>query len=396
MCKKSLLIFLYSLCLLFCSISFAELSDEEKRAFIEGLARPFPEKRVFYRWQSETSRRTLMREKELTEERFKYFMNIRERMMAGPGLYAADDLHSSKMFGDTIMQIEVGTKMKYIDLTDSDTLKKLEKKGITERDVYQLKPKAAVKYYSQYWVFKAREGLRFQAFSSKGIPWNELNGSALDKPFFREAIKDDVKNRIKAKGLLIHSAEEGIGILSVARNYLKPEEKKQIVNKTIPLIKSAEEGRDILSVAGNYLEPKEIKQIANKTIPLIKSVWEGKQVLHVAREYLEPEEKKQIARKMVPLISSAREGRYILSVAREYLEPEEKKQIVHRILEFTGGRKLVEYVKEEGLLTDEEYKEALATFENGGQKAQHRPTLNSGTKAERLKCLKKQLQISSE
>ena len=565
MCKKFLLIFLYFLCLLFCSVSFAELSDEEKRAFIEGVARPFPEKRVFYRWQSETSRRTLMREKELTEESFKYFMNIKGSIGAGPGLYAAEDLHSSEMFGDTIMQIEVGTEMKYIDLTDSDTLKKLEKKGITTRDVYQLNPKAVVKYNSQHWVFKARKGLTFQAFSSKGITWNELNGLALNKPYFREAIRDDVKDRIKAKPLPINSMEEGIDILSVAGNYLKPEKKKQIARKIIPLISSVKEGSDILSiakdylkleenkqvakkmvslmksvregryildvardylkleeqkqvarkmvslisnvevgrdvlyvakevlepedkkqvarkmislisnvevgtdvfyllrsylepeekkqimkkiarkmisristvregadvfyvlrsylepedkkqiarkmvslistveegkqvlsVAEDYLEPEDKKQIARKMISLIKSLWEREQVLSVAGDYLEPEDKKQIARKMVSLISTADEGRYILSVARGYLEPEEKKQIAHRILEFTGGRNVVEYVKEEGLLTDEEYKEALATFENGGQKAQHQPTLNSGTKAERLKCLKKQLQISSE
>ena len=334
MCKKSLLILLYSLCLLFYSVSFAELSDKEKRAFIEELARPFPERRVFYRWQSEISRRTLMREKVLTEKRFKYFMNIRDDVWAGPGLYAAEDLHSSTYAGDTIMQIEVGTEMKYIDLTDSNTLRKLKKKGITRKDVYKLNPKIAVrtKFQSIEWVFKARKGLTFQAFSSKEIPWNELNGPALAKLYFREAIKDDVKNRIKAKQLSIHSTREVKHILSVARDYMKPEEIKQIVHKAIPLIKNTADGIYILSVARDYMKPEEVKQIMHKTISLIKSTKEGRDFLFLARDYLEPEEIKQIMHKTISLIKSTKEGRDFLFLVRDYMKPEEIKQIVHKTI----------------------------------------------------------------
>ena len=54
----------------------------------------------------------------------------------GPGFYVAEDLHSSRRFGDTIIQIEVNEGIKYIDLTNREILKKnLKDKGIDVKNV---------------------------------------------------------------------------------------------------------------------------------------------------------------------------------------------------------------------------------------------------------------------
>ena len=196
--RKNLFFLLCFSCLLFSDFTLADLSDKQKREFIEQLAQPLPEKRVFYRWQSETSRSNLITERILTEERLQYFLNMEGGVLAGPGLYVAEDLHSSKRFGKTIMQVEADEGMNYVDLTDRETLRKLRQEGITIKDVYNLNPKVAVKYNTQHWVFKAREGVTFQPFSSKGIPLDELDGPAMEKHYFRESIREDILKRAES------------------------------------------------------------------------------------------------------------------------------------------------------------------------------------------------------
>ena len=53
--KNKIKMLLCFLSLLFISSALAEMSDKEKREFIESLAEPSKEKRVFYRWQSSQS-----------------------------------------------------------------------------------------------------------------------------------------------------------------------------------------------------------------------------------------------------------------------------------------------------------------------------------------------------
>ena len=75
--KAVLLFFKFCfLCLYFISNALAEMSDEEKREFIESLAKPSKEKKVFYRWQSEASRKTLIEAGEMTPKLYDYFMNL--------------------------------------------------------------------------------------------------------------------------------------------------------------------------------------------------------------------------------------------------------------------------------------------------------------------------------
>ena len=78
---------------------FFKLSDQKKREFIESLAKPSKEKKVFYRWQSETARKNLIEAGEMTPQIYKYFMEHTGGDVLGAGLYIAEDLSSSSRFG---------------------------------------------------------------------------------------------------------------------------------------------------------------------------------------------------------------------------------------------------------------------------------------------------------
>ena len=198
------------------------------------------------------------------------------------------------------------------------------------------------------------------------------------------------KKRILKKTIpLISTAEEGREILERAGGHLDPLDKKRIAKKAIPLISTAEEGREILERAGEYLDPSDKKRIVNKIIPLISTAAEGENILKSAERHLDPSDKRRIINKIIPLISTAVQGRRILERAGKYLEPEDKKRIAKRILKFTGKNGIEDLKK---LLTDEEHKELVAELENRGRrKPKVSSHTDSGKKAKRLNCLKKQL-----
>ena len=198
------------------------------------------------------------------------------------------------------------------------------------------------------------------------------------------------KNQIVKKIIpLMSTAKEGEKILQKVGNHLDPSDKKRIANKMISLISTAEEGIETLFKAEGHLDPSDKKRITNKIIPLILSAEDGVRILERTEEYLDPSDKKRIARKIIPLFLTAKEGEKILQKVGNHLDPSDKKRIAKRILKFTGKRGIEDLKK---LLTDEEYKELVEEFENRGQK---KPKVSShtdsGKKAQRLKCLKKQL-----
>ena len=150
--KASVKKFFYKcfLCLLFFSAStFAvELSDDEKRAFIESLATPSSETRVFYRWQPEDIKEKLLEAGEMTEELYNYYMGRETGMEifnSGRGFYVAEDMFSSSIFNETIMKVRVNRGYPFIDLDDARVQKQLQDKDISLQEVYLLNPRVAVR-----------------------------------------------------------------------------------------------------------------------------------------------------------------------------------------------------------------------------------------------------------
>ena len=131
--KNTFFILFYALILLGDS-ALAEMSDSEKRAFIESLAVPSTEKRVFYRWQSKERQDALLDadNPRKIKQTFETAMNtpLNERY-GGSGVYIFEkpDHELATHFGNHIIQIEVEKGYPFLDLGNPGIRKVLEKKG---------------------------------------------------------------------------------------------------------------------------------------------------------------------------------------------------------------------------------------------------------------------------
>lgn len=365
--KTILFFWLGFLGFLFSDTSIAELSDREKREFIESLATPLKKKRVFYRWQSEQSRKSLLKAGEMTPQIYKYFMNLKDPI-AGSGLYVAGDMISSSSYGETLLQVEVEAGYRILDLSNPETKIKLSRQGITLKDVNKLNPKVAVKYAenTEWLVLKAKEGVKFKPFSSKGVNLKVLEDAfeiIKDKRnFLKSAIKKDILKRAEKSSevfgsLFIHIIEEEKGTqyvqnavnhhkaslntldeingwLKHAGNYLDQGDIEALVNKVNSLpIESINQSIDLLNNLSQTAHLKSYrKQTIDKTIPLIKNVEEGARFLAMAKRHLQTSDIKRLTDKMIPLIKDTEDGLNLYNRAKGHLSDLEKRQIVGKTI----------------------------------------------------------------
>ncbi|MCY4643711.1 MAG: hypothetical protein OXB88_03750 [Bacteriovoracales bacterium] len=175
-------------------------TDEEKRKIIESVAKGFDGKKIFYRWQSKKAGDNLLAQGEFTDKLYDYFMGMeidRQHFQAGHGVYVSENPYDSSSFirGDdegSLIQVEVDKDAKYIDLEDHKTRRLLRKHKITDRDVYRLNPRVAVKYGSTWWAIKGKEGVRFRPFTTKGLSPKDVTNI-----FFRLSRNDKAMNIFK-------------------------------------------------------------------------------------------------------------------------------------------------------------------------------------------------------
>ena len=153
----------------------------------------------------------LLKSGEWTQDLYNDFMNspLDSQTKESPrntGLYATGSVHSSREFGDTLIQVEVEPGYKYLNLGDPSVRRKLKEKGITEIDWAALNPKIGMKR-ADWRVFKNREGVRFKPFDSKKFKLKDLSDTyehlnSRQKQFFASAVKDDIAQR-SAKDLSV-------------------------------------------------------------------------------------------------------------------------------------------------------------------------------------------------
>ena len=211
--RKHIFIFLGLVisCTLFSTPALGKkISERRLRQLIEELAVSLPENRVFYRWQSEESHDTLLKEGEFSKERLDYFMKKKRGIAAGPGLYIAEDLHSSSDFGTHIIQVEIDKGTKYIDLTDPETMEQITDSMRIDENIgeilYNLQKRSSnivIKYSDQHWVLKANEGIKFQPFSAKGLPLSSLNGPGIQRLQFQKIVAGEILEHAKKDPLSV-------------------------------------------------------------------------------------------------------------------------------------------------------------------------------------------------
>ena len=333
---KSILFFW--LCLLFSGPALAEMSDQEKREFIESLAQSSKEKKVFYRWQSETSRKNLIEAGEMTPQLYNYFMEMgpREKWagfpaggFAGQGVYISEKANLSEHFGDTLIQVEVEPGYKFLDVSDESIVRTLKAKGISLEDVYLLNPNVAVKDKAvpQAWVLKAREGVKFKPFSSKSISLKELEDlykkGLSRKPFFVDLIRNDILSRAE---------QEVMGSRFI--NFLEEEHGKQYLRDAVNRHKDSLGLNEIngwLKYARQYLNKETKNSLIDRALQLpIESVEQSAALLENMKRHraLNQSIEEKIIRKTP--INSLAEGALFLKQAGKFISRKHQKIIVDK------------------------------------------------------------------
>ena len=384
--RKFILFFLlYFLCLLFNGFAFAELSDQQKQDFIESLAEPLKEKRVFYLWHTKANNRTLLKAGKMTSKIHQSFMIERSNQPFYEGLHVAEDISSSSAYGNNLIQVEVDPGYRFLH-TSNEARIKLREQEIPEKDVYRLGSQIAIPYFfisdrlisdlvnslislipdnfrspdllltsapisSNWWILKAREGIKFQPFSSDGISLKDLEEayerleetapkhysgpfSFFDKPFnlskkrryFEDLIREDILNR----------AEESVAVFrSSFIKIVEEEHGKEYVADRVHHhsrhIKSLDEAARWFKYAGNYLSEADKKRIVERTkqLPIRAMDYDGDFVssakkfffdLKQIKDYLSDSEyeefyKKFHAREQISVTKNADEGICVSSFA---------------------------------------------------------------------------------
>ena len=191
------------------------LSPDEQRVFLEKMATPLNEDKIFYRWQSRASGDTLIRSGSLDQKLFDYYMRMTgssSDFAAGRGVYISENAHSSSQFvrgedSGSIIEVRLAKGTKTLDLTNDRVKTALEQAGMQASDVYSLNPKVAVKYdgSNQWWVVKQPEGVTFAPFEGAHLTpeelftdYKRLNGPKA-KDIYRVAVVKTAKDIVKAR-----------------------------------------------------------------------------------------------------------------------------------------------------------------------------------------------------
>ena len=409
---------------LFIDSVFAEMSDKEKVEFIESLAEPLKEKKVFYRWQSETARKNLIEAGEMTPQLYKHFMSHREGNVGG-GLYIAEDVVSSSGYGRTLMQVEIEAGYRFLNLQDPKIQKKLKKKGITNTDVFKSKARVAVKDIvtgkRSWWALKKQEGVRFKPFSGRGINLNTLtkgyNNLQRDaqREFFINSVREDILKRAETNSFIFESPFVKIVEEVHGREYVKDAVNRHITSR--PSIETFAEGVKIFQNVGEYLSEANQNRIVNKALPHIRNSLDAGSFLQINAGHLSDEAIMKIVNKTVPkfyLVNAAADflersksflpKNYITTIVKNTLKHFKTTQEITDFLERTGAylsksdrnrlmKQALSFINSEGelkafqkILPEEEYNETLKKFQNSQKNMVNRTT-------ERLRCLKRWLSI---
>jgi hypothetical protein len=173
-------------------VEAAPLSIDQAKAVYSRLAKKFPERKIFYRWQSRVSAMNLLQSETYSGKIHSYFMGMpfnHSTMHGGRGIYVAETLYTSSRFirGNTegaLIEIAIDAGTPYIDLEDPETLEKLKAAGLTgsTKELAEVEPSLVVRYrqadvngaLKDWWVLKAPRGVRFQKFNPNRFSLDEL------------------------------------------------------------------------------------------------------------------------------------------------------------------------------------------------------------------------------
>ena len=324
-------------CLLFNNPIIAEeMLDAEKITFIESLAEPLKERKVFYRWQSETARHNLLEAGEMTPQLHTYFMKHTEGTAQGAGFYVAEDLSSSSRFGETLIQVEIEPGYKFLDLTDPNIQKQLQMTGITNKDIYhRLNPGVAIRINREtsWWVLKKQEGIKFKPFSSREMSLDALEKYSSLKGEQKELVKDSIKENILSRAAKDADVFRS-PVVEIVEEARGREHVEDMVNRYSRHSKTLEESIKWFKHAGQYLSEPNKKRILDNT-PL-NFIGEGISLFKTAEKTFPAADRGEIEHKLIKRMAhlpfrTEEEAREALDFASRHFPGPEMKQVVENI-----------------------------------------------------------------
>lgn len=362
---KKISFFSLFLLFIFTNSVFAELSDQEKREFLESLAKPLEKPQTFYHWHTDIAfLQRLVKDGKMTSESYEYLITSRHDQAAA-GLRVGErisdhfafssrsmEFDGEKFFGygDAIL-IEVTLDKDYpvLDLSDPEVKMKLEQRGISLDEAARFDPKVAVKGQPRrveddsIWVLKRQQGVKFKAFTSEGKNLKELG-----EAYYEIMKRDGAKLRSKLKGQPDYFFKNAITkhVLEAAKkdstvwetslvDILEEEYGREYVVRAVnrhmasrPPVQTFDEGLNILKGTSQYLSADETEKIVRQTkrFPVSPDFVSLIEFLESAGKYLSPADIKKAVEE-VPLRSMS-EGMLLLRERNKYLSGGDIKSII--------------------------------------------------------------------
>ena len=347
----------------------AELSDDEKRAYLESLAEPSKEKLVFYRWQKAEVTKELLEAGKMTEyfQKNLYHGNTDSMNNSGAGLYVAEDMIGTSNYGSTIIQVEVKQGYKFLDLSSKIVRWKLKAKGISFEDVRTLNLQVAVRDVnkefkdfrknSRWWALKAEKGVKITPVSAREVPLQVLIKSY---DHLKTNYKEEYNRQFK------DSVKEGI--------ITQLEEGNNLVLRS-SLVEIVEEAR-----GRSYVE-----QALKRYIDSIDTIDEVAYIFRHSKQYLSELDKQRIvdiAKKIPP--KHWQDTIHLLHYARGFLSETDREILMKQAFGVINSEKQLKAFQ--NFLPESEYQAALRKFQTSSKGA-------VSSRTERLKCLRLQLAI---
>ena len=365
--KKISFFFLFLL-FIFTNSVFAELSDQEKREFIESLAKPLEKPQTFYHWHTDIAfLQRLVKDGKMTRESYEHLITSRHDQAAA-GLRVGERISDTFQFSSKPMEfdgekfhgsddailIEVTLDKDYpvLDLSDPEVKMKLEQRGISLDEAAHLDPKVAVKgqplrvEYNSIWVLKRQQGVEFKAFTSEGKSLKELGeayykimksrGSAKlaskvegqPEYFFKNAITKHVLEAAKKDNAIWETSLVDILEEEYGRKYVMGAVNRHMASR--PPVQTFDEGLNILRGTRQYLSTDEMEKIIRQTkrFPVSPDVISLIDFLESAGKYLSQADIKKAVEEFP--IKSMAEGTTLLWERNKYLSDDVKSIIVDK------------------------------------------------------------------
>ena len=247
----------------FCEQTFAGLSDQKKSEFIENLAQPLSEDKVFYRWElsptiASTRAEELLAAGELTPDMHDSFWSRDRYIAAGPGVYFSESIYSASTLplSSYIIQVVAQRGVKVLDTSNNGVQEKLMAAGIAMEDVHRLPAEVIVSDFREdiddWWIFKGSKGIKFTPFSIHSVGLDDLvMARKLQFTKYKDQFKDlDLEGHIeervrKAVKSPVHSLEEGVNLFVLGEPYFSESERSRALDQIIDNIQTVEDGKKL-------------------------------------------------------------------------------------------------------------------------------------------------------